>query len=75
MAVELVRLTEAKLVLLRVFEEMRPIYDEQCRDVIWLDPSNPRMGLPMPEILEPVIVLTSHGPGGLTRFLLGSVAT
>ncbi len=110
MAVTLSRVTGAEIVLLRVLEEMRPIYDTECREVIWVDPANPRLELLAPEILEPtvtrltqeglsvqavirlgdprteiideaerhpapVIVMASHGRGGLSRVLLGSVAT
>ncbi len=110
MAVTLSRVTGAEIILLRVLEEMRPIYDAECREVIWVDPANPRLELLAPEILKPtvtrlaqrglsvravirlgdprteiieeatrhpapVIVMASHGRGGLTRVLLGSVAT
>ncbi|CCF85270.1 universal stress protein [Nitrolancea hollandica] len=110
MAVTLSRVTGAEIVLLRVLEEMRPIYDTECREVIWVDPANPRLELLAPEILQPtvtrlaqeglsvqavirlgdprteiideaerhpapVIVMASHGRGGLSRVLLGSVAT
>lgn len=110
MAVTLSQVTGAEMVLLRVLEEMRPIYDAECREVIWVDPANPRLELLAPEILEPivsrlaqqglpaqavirlgdprteiideaerhpapVIVMASHGRGGLSRLLLGSVAT
>jgi nucleotide-binding universal stress UspA family protein len=110
MAVTLSRVTGAEMVLLRVLEEMRPIYDAECREVIWVDPANPRLELLAPENLEPtvtrlahaglsaqavirlgdprteiideaehhpapVIVMASQGRGGLSRLLLGSVAT
>ncbi|MBX6341791.1 MAG: universal stress protein, partial [Thermomicrobiaceae bacterium] len=109
-AAELARLTGATLVVLRVVEETRPIFDAACRDIIWIDPANPRLELLAPAILEPalsalrerglavspvvrlgdprqeivaearqhprpVIVLASHGRGGLSRAVLGSVAT
>ncbi len=134
MAMTLSRVTGAEMVLLRVIEEMRPIYDAECREVIWVDPANPRLeqelrhaltsggdviwidpanpqlehlapaileptvtrlaqqelsvqavirlGDPRTEIIdeaerhpEPVIVMASRGRGGLSRLLLGSVAT
>ncbi len=123
MATTLSQVTGAEIILLQVLEEMRPIYDAEYREVIWLDPANPRLELLAPEILKPavtrlanqgvpvqtvirlgdpsaeiideavrhpvpaeiideaehhpvpVIVLASHGRGGLRRMLLGSVAT
>ena len=109
-AAALARATGAGIVLLRVIEEMRPYYDERRREVVWIDPMNPRQELLSPELLgaavqrlaglglqaqtivrlgdprkeilaeaeqhaDPVIVLASHGRGGLGRVLLGSVAT
>lgn len=110
MAATLSQVTGAEMILLRVLEEMRPIYDAERREVIWVDPANPRLELVSPEILEPtvsriaqqglpvqavirlgdprteiineaerhaapVIVMASHGRGGLSRLFLGSVAT
>lgn len=109
-AVALARLFGARVVVLRVLEEMRPLYDARRRDLIWLDPANPRRELLNPELLEPavdrltaagvavepvvrlgdpraeiireaarqpapLIVLASHGRGGIGRALLGSTAT
>jgi len=109
-AVELANLTGADLVLVRVLEEMRPIYDTRRREVIWIDPADSRVELPSPDILEPVIShlaerglsvhpvvrlgdpreeiidearhhpqpvigMASHGRGGLSRAVFGSVAT
>jgi hypothetical protein len=55
MATELVHLTSARLVLLRVFEEFRPNYDERRHEIILLDPANPQLERPPSAILEPVI--------------------
>lgn len=109
-AAALARAVGAEIVLLRVVEEMRPLYDARRREVVWVDPANPRQELLSPELLgaaverlaglglkaqpvvrlgdprkeilaeaeqhaDPVIVLASHGRGGLGRVLLGSVAT
>ena len=109
-AVELARLFGAGVVLVRVLEEMRPLYDARRREVVWLDPANPRLNLLSPELLEPVvgraeaagiravpivrlgdprveiireaaeqpaplIVLASHGRGGVGRVVLGSTTT
>ena len=109
-AVEMARLMNAQLILLRVLEEMRPVFDTACRDMVLIDDANPRLELQSPEFLAPVIariehegiepravvrlgdpgddilaetglhprpllVMTSHGRGGLGRVLMGSVAT
>lgn len=109
-AAYLARATGASLVLLRVLETGRPLYDAQTRQILWLSPDNPRLDLMSPEILQPeverlaaegltarpvvrlgdprqeiiaeadqhpgaLILLLSHGRGGLSRVLLGSVAT
>lgn len=54
-AASLARITGASLVLLRVLEEMRPLYDSRRREVIWIDPENPRKDLMTPEILQPEV--------------------
>ncbi|HUZ01864.1 MAG TPA: universal stress protein [Thermomicrobiaceae bacterium] len=109
-AVELARLFGARVVLLRVLEEMRPLYDARRHEVVWLDPANPHLHLLSPELLKPevdrltaagiavepvvrlgdprveiireaaeqpdrLVVLASHGRGGLGRVVLGSTAT
>lgn len=109
-AVALHRLTGARIVLLRVLEQMHPFYDPRRREVVWLDPERPRLDLMSEEILkptvdrlagqgitarpvvrlgdprkeivaeaaaqgQPLLVLASHGRGGLGRAWLGSVAT
>ena len=109
-AVELTRTTGATLELLRVLEELRPIYDRTGRQLIWIDPSDPRAELTSPDILgtaasmlaeegveaktivrvgdprqeivaeaetldKPLILLASHGRGGLSRLVMGSVAS
>ncbi|MDI3338986.1 MAG: universal stress protein [Sphaerobacter sp.] len=108
-AAALARATGAQIVLLRVIEEMRPLYDVRRREVVWVDPAHPRQDLMSPEVLAPVaerlaadgltvqsvvrlgdprreilteagrypapiIVISSHGRGGLGRVVLGSVA-
>ena len=110
MAAAVSRVTGAKILLLRVFETMRPVHDAKCGEVIWVEPKHPRLEILAPEILEPavsrleqdglpvqavirlgeprakiideaerhlapVIAMASHGQGGLSRILLGSVAT
>ncbi|HEX7103710.1 MAG TPA: universal stress protein [Nitrolancea sp.] len=109
-AVALQQVTGAPVELLRVLEELKPIYDSGSRQLIWIDPANPRaeathsdlldpvasrlsehglktkqvirVGDPRREILEeaetldrPVILLASHGRGGLSRVVFGSVAS
>jgi nucleotide-binding universal stress UspA family protein len=51
----LARLADAEIVLVRVLETMRPIYDVNYREISWITPSNPRFELPAPEILLPQI--------------------
>lgn len=109
-AVALQRATGAPVELLRVLEELKPIYDSGSRQLIWIDPEHPRaeaahselldpvatrlaedgikpkqvirVGDPRHEILKeaealdrPLILLASHGRGGLSRVVFGSVAT
>ncbi len=109
-AVELTRATGASLELLRVLEELKPIYDRAGRQLIWIDPEDPRAELTSPDMLgtaasmlaeegvdpktivrvgdprkeiiaeaetlaQPLILLASHGRGGLTRMVMGSVAS
>ncbi len=106
----LTRATGATLELLRVLEELKPIFDSGGRELLWIDPANPRAELASPEILgaaanrlaasgiqaktvvrigdpreeilaeaatldRPLILLASHGRGGLSRVVMGSVAT
>lgn len=106
----LARGTGASVELLRVLEELKPIYDVGGRELIWIDPSQPRAELKSPEFLgpaaerladdgvkaktvvrvgdprteilaeavsldRPLILLASHGRGGLTRMVVGSVAS
>src|SRR5579885_2500515 len=59
-AVELARLFNARLVLLRVLEEIRPVFDTTCRDRILLDEANPRAELQSPAFLAPVITRLEH---------------
>lgn len=108
-AVAMQRATGASVELLRVLEELRPIYDRGGRQLIWIDPDQPRsemthselldspatqlaqhgitlkqvirVGDPRQEILNeaasldrPLILLASHGRGGLSRVVFGSVA-
>lgn len=51
-ASELVRLTGAELVVLRVLEELKPIYDIGRHEVVWIDPEQHRAELISPEILD-----------------------
>ena len=109
-AVALHRATGAPVELLRVLEELKPIYDSGRRQLIWIDPEHPRaeaeqsdlldavatrladhgltpkqvirVGDPRREILQeaetldrPLILLASHGRGGLSRVVFGSVAS
>ena len=109
-AVEISRATGADVELLRVLEELRPIYDTTGHQLIWIDPANPRAELSSPELLgeavkqlasggiqaktvvrvgdprkeilaeaetldRPLILIGSHGRGGLTRMVMGSVAS
>jgi nucleotide-binding universal stress UspA family protein len=53
-AVELTRITGASLELLRVLEELKPIYDSRKHELIWIDPAHPRAALVTPEILGPI---------------------
>lgn len=106
----LTRATGATLELLRVLEELKPIFDTGGRELIWIDPAKPRAELASPEILgtaagrlagdgiqaktvvrigdprteilaeaatldHPLILLARHGRGGLSRIVMGSVAT
>ena len=50
-AVELTRATGATLELLRVLEELKPIYDRAGRQLIWIDPDDPRAELTSPDML------------------------
>ncbi len=103
------RATGLPLELLRVLEELRPIFDTEGRELIWIDPEQPRAEVSSPEILgptaaklseqgitvktvvrvgdprneilaeadsldRPLILLASHGRGGLSRLVMGSVA-
>ncbi|MBX6342900.1 MAG: universal stress protein [Thermomicrobiaceae bacterium] len=52
---ELARVTGARVTALRVFEEMRPIYDQRSGEVIWIDPDHPRAELVAPDVLQPVV--------------------
>jgi len=54
-AVELVRITGASLELLRVLEELKPIYDSGLRTLVWIDPAHPRAELVASEVLGPVV--------------------
>ncbi|MGA7671303.1 MAG: universal stress protein [Nitrolancea sp.] len=109
-AAELARATGATLELMRVLEELRPIYDTAGHQLIWIDPANPRAELASPALLgeaakrlasngiqskmvvrvgdprheilaeaktldRPLILIASHGRGGLSRMVMGSVAT
>ena len=109
-AAELARATGSAVVLLRVLEERRPIFNVARRELTWFSrsttrgelsaseilagplawfkeqglPAQPviRFGDPRSEIVaeaaahpRPVIVIASHGRGGLGRVLLGSVVT
>lgn len=109
-ASELARATGAALELLRVLEELKPIYDVGGHELIWIDPKKPRVELASPDILgpaaaklrkagieaktvvrvgdpreeilseagmleRPLILLASHGRGGISRVMMGSVAT
>ena len=106
----LARATGATIELLRVLEELRPIYDTAGHQLIWIDPSAPRAELASPQLLgkpaerlasngiptktvvrvgdpraeilaeaktldRPLILIASHGRGGLSRLVMGSVAT
>lgn len=106
----LARATGASVELLRVLEELKPIYDVGGHELIWIDPSQPRAELKSPDFLgpaverladdgvvaktvvrvgdprteilaeagsldRPLILLASHGRGGLTRMVMGSVAS
>ena len=106
----LTQATGATLELLRVLEELKPIFDAGGRELIWIDPANPRAEMASPEILgpaagrlasegiqaktvvrigdprheilaeaatldRPLILLASHGRGGISRVVMGSVAT
>src|SRR5919199_1651394 len=55
MAAAVTRVTGAEILLLRVFETMRPVYDAKCGEVIWVEPEHPRLELLEPEILEPAV--------------------
>jgi nucleotide-binding universal stress UspA family protein len=109
-AIALQQATGAPVELLRVLEELKPIYDRGSRQLIWIDPAHPRaeathselldpiatrlteqglqpkqvirVGDPRREILKeaetldrPLILLASHGRGGLSRVVFGSVAS
>jgi len=109
-AAELARATGANVELLRVLEELRPIYDTTGRQLIWIDPANPRAEMESPDLLSeaakrlttagiqaktvvrvgdprkeilaeaetldrPMILIASHGRGGLSRLVMRSVAT
>jgi nucleotide-binding universal stress UspA family protein len=109
-AVALQRATGAPVELLRVLEELKPIYDSGSRRLIWIDPDQPRTEMAHSELLDPIatrlaeqgqrpkqvirvgdprreilleaesldrplIVLASHGRGGLSRLVFGSVAS
>lgn len=108
-AAALSELAGASIVVLHVFEEMRPVFDARRGEVVWISPEQPTVELEAPELLEgpigrlrsdrltvravfrlgdpdaeilaeverwpaPLIVMASHGRGGLERLLLGSVA-
>jgi nucleotide-binding universal stress UspA family protein len=109
-AVALQRATGVPLELLRVLEELKPIYDSGSRQLIWIDPEQPRTEMAHSELLDPIasrlaeqgvkpkqvirvgdprheilaeaetldrplILLASHGRGGLSRVVFGSVAS
>jgi nucleotide-binding universal stress UspA family protein len=109
-AVALQQATGAPVELLRVLEELKPIYDRGSHQLIWIDPAQSRaeaahselldpvatrlselglkskqvirVGDPRHEILKeaetldrPLILLASHGRGGLSRVVFGSVAS
>ncbi|HVX30617.1 MAG TPA: universal stress protein [Nitrolancea sp.] len=53
-AVALHQATGAPVRLLRVLEELRPIYDRGSRQLIWIDPEHPRAEAVHSELLDPV---------------------
>lgn len=53
-AVALQRATGAPVELLRVLEELKPIYDSGSRQLIWIDPEHPRAETEHSELLDPV---------------------
>lgn len=62
-AAALSRVTGARIVLLRVIEEMRPLYDVRRREVVWVDPEQPRQELLSTEVLAPAVDrLAGMGP-------------
>jgi nucleotide-binding universal stress UspA family protein len=51
-AAALSRVSGGDVVLLRVLEELRPIYDEGAREIVWIDPSAPRAELESTDLLS-----------------------
>lgn len=74
-AVEVARLTGASVTVVHVLDEMRPVYDAQRGEVVWVSPESPRVELDAPELFaEAVGALRAAGTTVRVVFRLGEPA-